>query len=101
MSEDKIKLRSVKVEYIKGKYAFKQRINGLDPNTYQVNLGSTVDSIKEISEMYDLYKKERKAGRLDNDSRVAIKGLQMNLNNPSVIKAKGITHIIVYEVLNP
>ena len=47
-----------------------------------------------------MYEVERNRGRLDKESRDALKGLQMNLNNTKVIESKGVTHIIVYECLN-
>jgi len=101
MSTDKIKLRSVKVDYIKGKYAFKQRLNGLDPKAYHVEFSGPIDTFqKEPGDIITLYDVERRRGRLDQASRIALKGLQMNLNNTSVIKSKGVTHIIIYEVLN-
>ena len=101
MTTNKINLRSVKVEYVKGKYAYKQRMNGLDPSHYHIEFSgplNTFPSDKEIvSNYYDI---ERHRGRLDQESRMALKGLQMNINNPAVIKSKGVTHIIIYEVLN-
>lgn len=101
MSTDKIKLRSVKVEYVKGKYSFKQRINGLDSETFKVRFSGTISTLKfELKNIADLYETERSYGRLDKESRDAIKGLQMNLNNSKIIESKGVTHIIVYECLN-
>ena len=102
MSTKQIKLRSVKVEYVKGKYAFKQRMNGLSPDAFKIEFSGPIDMFKKDPEnILTLYDVERQRGRLNQDSRMALKGLQMNLDNTSVIKSKGVTHIIIYEVLNP
>lgn len=101
MSTEKIKLRSVKVEYVKGKYAYKQRMNGLSPESFQIEFSGPIDIFQTDPEcVLTMYEVERRRGRLDKESREALKGLQMNLNNTSVIKSKGVTHIIVYECLN-
>ena len=97
------KLRSVKVEYIKGKYSYKQRMNILsDQQTkYHIEFSGPIDSFqKDPDSILTLYDVERRRGRLDKESRDVLKGLQMNLNNTSVIMSKGVTHIIVYEYLN-
>ena len=101
MPTDKIKLRNVKVEYIKGKYAFKQRMNGLNPESYHIEFSGSIDTFKNPASISSLYDVQRTRGRLDQGSRMALKGLQMNLDNTSVIKSKGVTHIIIYEVLKP
>lgn len=96
-----VNLRSVRVEYIKGKYAYKQRVNGLSPNSYSVQFSGPISKLKkDIQSITDLYNTQRSLGRLDKESRYALKGLQMNLSNTKVIESKGITHIIVYECLN-
>lgn len=100
MSTDKIKLRDVRVEYVKGKYAFKQRMNGLSPESYHIEFSGPIDIFKQDPGVLSLYDLERRRGRLNQESRMALKGLQMNLNNTSVIKSKGVTHVIIYEVLN-
>lgn len=103
MSTKKVKLRSVKVEYVKGNYSFKQRMNFLydKPEIYHVEFSGPISIFQNdpdsISTMYEI---ERNRGRLDKESRDILKGLQMNLNNTKVIKSKGVTHIIVYECLN-
>lgn len=100
-TENKQNLRSVKVEYVKGKYAYKQRINGLNPDSYHIEFSGTIDIFgKDPENVLTLYEVERRRGRLNQESRMALKGLQMNLNNPSIIKSKGVTHIIIYEELN-
>lgn len=101
MSE-KIRLRNVKVEYVKGKYAFKQRINVLDqPEIYNIRLSGSISSLqRDKDSILSIYDEERNQGRLDKSSRDALKGLQMNLSNTKVIESKGVTHVIVYECLN-
>jgi len=96
-----VNLRSVKVEYIKGKYAYKQRVNGLNPDSYRIDFSGPVSKLKkDFQSISNLYDTQREKGRLDRESRYALKGLQMNLSNTKVIESKGITHIIVYECLN-
>lgn len=104
MSTEKVKLRSVKVEYIKGKYAYKQRMNILDnpsTNAFKVEFSGPISVFQRdpnsISTMYEV---ERNRGRLDKASRDSLKGLQMNLHNTKIIESKGVTHIIVYECLS-
>ena len=100
-TENKQNLRSVRVEYVKGKYAYKQRINGLNPDSYKIEFSGSIDVFqRDPDSILTLYEVERSRGRLDQESRMALKGLQMNLNNTSIIKSKGVTHIIVYEILN-
>ena len=101
MSTVKVNLRSVKVEYIKGKYAYKQRMNGLNPTYFQIKFSGPIRIFqRDPDSILTMYETERNQGRLDKDSRNALKGLQMNLNNSRVIESKGVTHIIVYECLN-
>ena len=101
MSTDKVKLRSVKVEYVKGKYAYKQRMNVLDSEKFHVEFSGPISSFqRDPDSIMTLYDVERNRGRLDKESRDALKGLQMNLNNTKVIESKGVTHVIVYECLN-
>jgi len=100
MSTNSVKLRSVRVEYIKGKYSYKQRMNGLNPSTYHIDFAGTIDIFQsDPDSILTLYEVERRRGRLDKESRIALKGLQMNLDNTAMIKSKGVTHIIVYEVI--
>ena len=99
-TNSQIKLRSVKVEYVKGKYAFKQRMNGLSPDSYQIEFSGPISIFQTDPDSVLTYDIERRRGRLDKESRNALKGLQMNLNNTKVIESKGVTHIIVYECLN-
>ena len=101
MSTNQVNLRSVKVEYIKGKYAYKQRMNGLSPDSYKVEFSGPISVFqRDPDSILTLYDVERNRGRLDKASRDALKGLQMNLHNTKVIESKGITHVIVYECLN-
>lgn len=103
MSTKKVKLRSVKVEYVKGNYSFKQRMNFLydKPKTYHVEFSGPISIFQnDPDSIFTMYEIERNRGRLDKESRDILKGLQMNLNNTKVIKSKGVTHIIVYECLN-
>ena len=101
MPIEKIKLRNVKVEYVKGKYAFKQRINILSqPGLYNVEFSGPISTLRNSDSVLTMYETERSRGRLDKESRDALKGLQMNLSNTKVIESKGVTHIIVYECLN-
>lgn len=101
MSTDKVKLRSVKVEYVKGKYAYKQRMNVLDSEKFHVEFSGPISIFqRDPNSILTLYDVERNRGRLDKESRDALKGLQMNLNNTKVIESKGVTHVIVYECLN-
>ena len=97
------KLRSVKVEYVKGKYSYKQRMNVLSDKTdkYHIEFSGSIKTFQEDPDsILTLYDVERSRGRLDKESRDILKGLQMNLNSPSSIISKGVTHIIVYECLN-
>ena len=103
MSTDKIKLRSVKVEYVKGKYAFKQRMNvlGDKPDSFHIEFSGPISVFqRDPDSILTMYEVERNRGRLDKESRDILKGLQMNLNNTKVIESKGVTHVIVYECLN-
>lgn len=103
MSTEKVKLRSVKVEYVKGKYAFKQRMNilGDKPGIYNIEFSGPISVFqRDPDSILTMYEVERNRGRLDKGSRDALKGLQMNLNNTKVIESKGVTHVIVYECLN-
>ena len=103
MSTEKVKLRNVKVEYVKGKYAFKQRMNilGDKPEIYKIEFSGLISVFqRDPDSILTIYEVERNRGRLDKESRDALKGLQMNLNNTKVIESKGVTHIIVYECLN-
>jgi len=97
------KLRSVKVEYVKGKYSYKQRMNLLSGQTdkFHVEFSGPIKIFQaDPDSILTLYDVERRRGRLDKESRDILKGLQMNLNSPSSIISKGVTHIIVYECLN-
>ena len=97
----KINLRSVRVEYVKGKYSYKQLLNNFkDSEDIKVMFSGNISSIKRTINLDNLYEDERSFGRLDKVSRDTLKGLQMNLNNSKVIESKGVTHIIVYECLN-
>ena len=102
MSTEKVKLRNVKVEYVKGKYAFKQRMNiiGDKPGIYHIEFSGPISAFQRDPDSILTNEVERNRGRLDKESRDALKGLQMNLNNTKVIESKGVTHIIVYECLN-
>jgi len=102
MPTEKIKLRSVKVEYVKGKYSFKQRVNVLSEcDKYHIEFSGPISTFqKDPDSILTLYDVERRRGRLDRESRDILKGLQMNLNNTKVIESKGVTHIIIYECLN-
>lgn len=98
--ENKQNLREIKVEYVKGKYAYKQRINGLDQKSFHIEFSGPIDIFeRDHDSVLTLYEVERRKGRLSLPSRIALKGLQMNLDNTSMIKSKGITHIIVYEII--
>ena len=97
------KLRSVRVEYVKGKYSYKQRMNILSDQTdkFQVELSGTIKAFQsDPDSILTLYDVERRKGRLDKESRDILKGLQMNLSSPSSIISKGVTHILVYECLS-
>ena len=102
MSTEKVNLRSVKVEYVKGKYSYKQRMNALSqPDKYQIEFSGPISTFqRDPSSIVTMYEVERNRGRLDRESRNALKGLQMNLDNTKVIESKGVTHVIVYECLN-
>ena len=101
MSTEKIKLRNVKVEYVKGKYAYKQRMKVLDSEIFQIEFSGPISIFqRDPDSILTMYEVERNRGRLDKESRDALKGLQMNLNNTKVIESKGVTHVIVYECLN-
>ena len=103
MPTKKVKLRNVKVEYVKGKYAFKQRMNILSdkPGIYKIEFSGPISVFqRDPDSILTMYKVERNLGRLDKESRNILKGLQMNLNNTKVIESKGVTHVIVYECLN-
>ncbi len=94
-------LRSVKVEYVKGKYAYKQLSNNLkESEDIKIIFSGTISSVKRTINLDGLYEEERKEGRMDKLSRDTIKGLQMNLSNSKVIESKGVTHIIVYECIS-
>lgn len=102
-TDNKPNLRSVKVEYVKGKYSYKQRMNILADQTdkFHVEFSGPINTFQaDPDNILTLYEVERSRGRLDKESRYALKGLQMNLNSPSSIISKGVTHIIVYECLN-
>ncbi len=102
-TDNKPKLRSVRVEYVKGKYYYKQRMNTLSGQTdkFHVEFSGTIKTFQsDPDNILTLYDVERRKGRLDKESRDILKGLQMNLNNPSSIISKGVTHIIFYECLN-
>lgn len=100
MSTKKVNLRDVRVEYVKGKYTYKNRKNILS-EIAKILFSGTVSSLRKDPESIStLYDNERSNGRISKPSRDAIKGLQMNLSNPKVIESKGVTHIIVYECLN-
>lgn len=104
MSQDNkiTNLRSVRVEYLKGKYSYKQRVNGLSPESFKIEFSGPLSMFqRDPDSILTLYDVERRRGRLDQESRMALKGLQMNLNNPTVIQSKGVTHIIIYEILKP
>lgn len=102
MSTDNPKLRNVKVEYIKGKYQYKKRLAVLNnQSVFNVEFSGPIDIFqRDPDSILTLYDVERQRGRLDKESRNTLKGLQMNLNNTSVIISKGVTHIIIYECLN-
>lgn len=97
----KINLRSVRVEYVKGKYSYKQLLNNLkDSEDIKIIFSGDLHSIQRSMNIDNFYEDERKYGRLDKSSRDTLKGLQMNLSNSKVIEHKGVTHIIVYECIN-
>jgi len=103
MVTKKISLRSVKVEYVKGKYSYKQRMNIIsdNPESYHLEFSGPISIFqRDPDSILTMYEVERNRGRLDKESRDALKGLQMNLNNTKIIQSKGITHVIVYECLN-
>ena len=76
-------------------------MNGLSQDSYQIEFSGPISIFQtDPDSVLTLYDIERRRGRLDKESRNALKGLQMNLNNTKVIESKGVTHIIVYECLN-
>ena len=101
MCTEKVRLRNVKVEYVKGKYSYKQLLNNLSSDdSIEIKLSNSLRYLKDPDIIQPLYSSERNNVRLDKSSRDALKGLQMNLTNSRMIESKGVTHIIVYECLN-
>ena len=102
MSTEKIKLKSVKVEYVKGKYAYKQRKNVLDRPDIEIVLSGNYHDIlrnRDSSTVIDcLYEEVSKNLPENSISLKALDYLKLSLGNTKLLESKGITHLIVYKI---